>query len=566
MSAVIEGPALPFLALVWPLLLAALAALPVLRPRVLLLLPIAPLPGLAVALLAPHGVETRVPDLLFGVSLALDAPSAAMLGVTAGLWALAGLYALVYLKGSAKLATFTGFWCLTLAGNLGIFLARDVATFYVSFAAVSLAAYILVVHEGTERALRAARLYLALAVFGEAAILAGLIAGSAAAGSLDVAEVRAALATMRGGDLASAALLVGFGVKAGLVPLHVWLPLAHPAAPTPASAVLSGAIVKAGIFGAMLLVPLEALGSVLATLLVAAGLGGAFAAVLAGLAQANPKAILAYSTVSQMSLLLGALAASAVATGAPALGAAALYAAHHGLAKGALFLAVGVVAAASGRLRTASLVVVIALALSIAGLLPFGGALAKVALKAPLGGLAELLVTVSAATTALLLLHAARVLAAPAPHTPEDPRAAARLAAPFAALAIAAIVLPWLAFSDLAERPLAYALAPANLWAGTWPVLLAAAIALLAARVPPPLPAIPEGDLAGPLERAATRVVLVARARAQVRTKPLQSRGARRLGIALARTARLETLVVRFSASGIALLAVALGAALALVR
>lgn len=564
MSALIEGPILPFLALVWPLLLGALASLPGIRPRALLLLPVAPLPGLAVALLSPHGVETRVPDLLLGVSLTLDAPSAAMLGVTAALWALAGLYALVYLKGTAKPATFTGFWCLTLAGNLGVFLARDVATFYVSFAAVSLAAYILVVHEGTQRALRAGRLYLALAVLGEAAILAGLIAGSGAAASLDVADVRAALATMPGGDLASAGLIVGFGIKAGLVPLHVWLPLAHPAAPTPASAVLSGAIVKAGIFGTMLLVPLEALGSVLATLLVAAGLGGAFAAVLAGLAQANPKAILAYSTVSQMSLLLGALAASAAATGAPAFGAAGLYAAHHGLAKGALFLAVGVVAAASGWLRTASLVVVIALALSIAGLPPFGGALAKVALKAPLGGLAEFLVTISAATTALLLLHAARALAAQAPHTPDDPRAAFRLAAPFALLALGAVALPWLVFPDLAGRPLAYALVPANLWAGTWPVLLAGAVALLAARRPPPLPAIPEGDLAGPLERAAARLVQFAHARAQVRTKPLQILGARRIGISLARTARLETVVVRWSASGIALLATALVAALAL--
>ncbi|WP_043539477.1 complex I subunit 5 family protein [Salinarimonas rosea] len=565
----IEGPLLPFVALAWPLLLGALASLPAMRPRALVLLPLAPLPALLAAFLAPHGVETRAPDLLLGVVLALDPSSALLLGVVAALWMLAGVFALDYMRGTHKPTTFTGFWCLTLAGNLGVFLARDVATFYVCFAAVSLAAYILVVHEGDARALRAGRLYLALAVLGEAAILAGLTIGAAGAGSLDVAAVRAALGTMPYGDVASAGLLVGFGIKAGLVPLHVWLPLAHPAAPTPASAVLSGAIVKAGVFGVMLLVPFEALAPALWSLLVALGFAGAFLAVVAGLAQTNPKAILAYSTVSQMSLLLGALAASAAA-GAPALGNAALYAAHQGLAKGALFLSVGVVAATTGALRRATLGLVALVALSIAGLPPLGGALAKVALKAPLSGLVAFLVTVSAATTALLLLHAWRAVAAQPSGETTGAAARALRFCPFAALSLAALVLPWIGFAPFAGHSLGYATKPENLWAGAWPVLLAGAVALLATR--PRLrarlrgPTIPEGDLAQPLERAAAAIVAQVRRRSQVRSHGLRRDGRRLLDRAQARLAGLERPLVAWSASGIVLAALALATGLVLLQ
>ena len=328
---------------------------------------------------------------------------------------------------------------------------------------------------------------------------------------------------------------------------------------------LSGAIVKAGIFGVMLLVPLEALGTASWTLVVAAGFAGAFLAVVAGLAQANPKAILAYSTVSQMSLLVGALAASAAA-GAPALGNAALYAAHHGLAKGALFLSVGVVAATTGLLRRAALGLVALVALSVAGLPGLGGAFAKIALKAPLSGWPEFLVTISAATTALLLLHAWRVLAAQHSQAASPVQGTLRVG-PFAALAIAALVVPWIGFAAFAERPLGYALDPTNLWSGAWPVLLAGAIALLAARLPAGarVPSIPEGDLAGPLERGAAAAVAEARRRSRVRSRGLRLAGRRLLEGAQARLAGLETPLASWSTSGVVLVALALATGIAIV-
>jgi formate hydrogenlyase subunit 3/multisubunit Na+/H+ antiporter MnhD subunit len=144
---------------------------------------------------------------------------------------------------------------VTLAGTLGTFVAADIVTFYMSFSLMSLAAYALVVHDRTPVAWRAGRIYIVLAVFGETALLAAVIVAATAADSLAIANVQAGLPASPWRDWAVAGFVVGFGMKAGLVPLHVWLPLAHPQAPTPASAVLSGVIVKAGIIGLMRFVP-----------------------------------------------------------------------------------------------------------------------------------------------------------------------------------------------------------------------------------------------------------------------------------------------------------------------
>jgi multicomponent Na+:H+ antiporter subunit D len=247
------GPLLPLVALVWPLLLAALTVLPALRGRAVRLLPLAPAPALWLAATGT-GEVTTAPDLLLGVTLGLDDARRLLLGMAAALWLLAGLAAQP-MAGRPHTAVFAGFWCLTLTGNLGVFLALDVVTFYVAFAAVSLSAWFLVVHDRTEPALRAGRVYIVMAIAGEVFLLLGLLLGAAAAGGTDIAAVRLALGTSGAGPVAIALLVAGFGIKAGLVPLHVWLPLAHPAAPVPASAVLSGAIVKAGLFGLIVFLP-----------------------------------------------------------------------------------------------------------------------------------------------------------------------------------------------------------------------------------------------------------------------------------------------------------------------
>ena len=114
-------------------------------------------------------------------------------------------------------------------------MAADLASFYVYFALVSLAAYPLVIHDRKPASMWAGAVYIILAVIGETALLAGfLMAVEAAGGTTLIDKVRVSLAAPTADPLVQWLLIAGFGIKAGLVPLHVWLPVAHPAAPVPA--------------------------------------------------------------------------------------------------------------------------------------------------------------------------------------------------------------------------------------------------------------------------------------------------------------------------------------------
>lgn len=468
----LSGPVLPLAALVWPLLLGVLASVPAVRPHALRLLPLAPLPALWLALGGLEGM-TLAPDLLLGVALGVERPAAILLALTAGLWLAAAIHAQGSMAGTRNPAVFTGFWCLTFAGNLGVFLAQDVVTFYAAFAAVSLSAYFLVVHDRTLAALRAGRVYAVLAILGEVCLLIGFVIGAGSADGLMIADVRNALLTAPMGGVATALLIAGFGIKAGLMPLHVWLPLAHPAAPTAASAVLSGAIVKAGIIGLMLFLPV-ATGA--GPVLVLLGFFTAFAGALAGLRVRAPKAILAYSTISQMGLVVALVGAATQIDGAD-MSLAAYYAFHHGLAKGALFLLVAVVAASTGRWRAGGLVLAGLVALSVAGAPLTGGALVKAASKSGLEPLADFALTASAVTSTLVLgwflyrLAVARAKVAPTGRV-DHVRPGLLIAAPSLALAIAAFILPWWLWSDWSGLAADYPFRPGSIWSALWPVAL----------------------------------------------------------------------------------------------
>lgn len=488
----VTGPLLPLAALIWPLLIGALAAVPQIRAKSIRLLPLAPIPALGLAVvLAWRGVQepTRVSDLLLGVVLGAEAPAALLLGTTAILWFAAAIFAQRYMRGTSTPAVFSGFWCLTLTGNIGVFIAADVVTFYVSFAAVSLAAYFLVVHENTAAALRAGRIYAVLVILGEVCLLLGFVIGVAAADSFLIVDIRAALPGAPLSGLAMALLVAGFGVKAGLMPLHVWLPLAHPAAPTPASAVLSGAIVKAGIIGMMLFLPG---GATLGAVLVVMGFFTTFVAALLGLTQSNPKAILAYSTISQMGLMIALVGAALQGTGD--MTPVAFYAAHHGLAKGALFLSVGLVAAAAGRWRIGVVVGAALVALSVSGAPLSGGALAKAAAKPGVGDWAMPALTLSAVTTTLILMwFLLRLSRSALPERPAAP--AALLWVPTLALGLGALVLPWMLWSDWTDLSAGYPLRPASLWAAFWPVALGLGLAFALLWRGRHLPTLPQGDI-----------------------------------------------------------------------
>jgi hydrogenase-4 component B len=498
------GHALLLLALAVPLAIAAFVPL-VRNP--LRLLPWAAAPGLAAALFAPQNDRIELVWFVLGIGLELDGIGAAFLGFGSLLWLLAGAYACSYLNEHRHLRWFSMFWLLTLAGTLGTFIAADVVTFYLSFSVMSLAAYGLVIHDRTAAALRAGRVYIVLAILGETILVATFMLAATDADSLAFVDVRASMVESPWTASIVAGLAIGFGIKAGLVPLHVWLPLAHPEAPTPASAVLSGVIVKAGIMGLIRLLPMDTAMPAWSDVLIVAGLVTAYYGVAVGLLQTDAKAILAYSTLSQMGLVVTVLGAG---LGEPnierALSGATFYAMHEGLAKGALFLSIGIVGTADARTRRAVLIATAMMALAIAGLPLSGGALAKYAVKETLGeGIPAVLVALSAAGTTLLMLRFLQVLV----RTKVEPRRTPSwgLIVPWAGVVAAAAVVPWTIYGGLSgQSPLA-TVTSSGLWAALWPMLMALPIAaIVALRWQHALPTLPQGDIIVFAESALRRI------------------------------------------------------------
>jgi len=250
---------------------------------------------------------------------------------------------------------FYFFFLLTLAGTLGVSLAGDLLTLLVFFELVSLAAYPLVVHKKTGPAYEAGSLYLYMAVAGGLSLVAGL-----ALLFLDRGSVSLLLETDPAGSglytyLGVFLMVIGFGVKAGMVPLHIWLPRAHPVAPTPASALLSGIMIKTGIFGIIRVInmafspgaegliwgELEVTGLIIIFLGVATMLLGVFMALI----QENMKKMLACHSVSQIGYILMGIGAAAYlgSLGAVGLSGAIYHTVNHALFKAALFMVAGAV-------------------------------------------------------------------------------------------------------------------------------------------------------------------------------------------------------------------------------
>ena len=479
------------------------------RERVPLLLALAPVPALAAALLAPAGATLVLPEPPFRMRLALDVPGAMLLGVAAFLWIVAGRYASAYLRGDPNAGRFAEWWLLTLTGNLGVFIAADLVTFYLTYSVVSLAAYGLIVHDGTPGSRRAGITYVALAVLGEAFLLMAFVFMAAATpdGILSIRDAVAALPASPWRETALALLILGFGLKIGLVPLHVWMPLAYTAAPIPGAAVLSGAAVKAGVIGFIRFLPLGVAMPQWGETLAAAGIFSAFYGVLVGITQENPKTVLAYSSVSQMGLLAAALGMGLATGDASAALGVSFSATYHILVKGGLFLAIGVAATAGPRLWPV-LIPAAVLALGFGGLPLTGGALAKLAVKAQLGeGVVGTLATLSAAGSTLLMLHFLRRLIQTAPQGSEAvPRGG--FGWPWLIMAFAAVAVPWGLYSTAGGGPVLEAFALATLWAALWPVLIGIVLAAGLWRWEHRLPLVPEGDVVVVGEAAMRATVL----------------------------------------------------------
>jgi hydrogenase-4 component B len=296
------------------------------------------------------------------IGFGIDRLSAWFLLVLAFLGVPIAAYSLAYL-GHGVLARRSPFVAVGFSVLLGavemVFAADGVVGFLFAWELMALATAALVAteHEAREPR-RAAFLYLAMSHVGTGCILAGFLLLSAAAGSLDFAHVLAA-APLSGARRHGVFLLflAGFGVKAGVIPLHVWLPEAHPAAPSNVSAVMSAVMIKTGIYGLFRVCafglgpPAPAWGVLV---LLAGGLS-AVLGVLHALMQHDLKRLLAYHSIENVGIILLGLGAGmvALASGRAELAAVGIVASlyhvlNHAVFKGLLFLGAGGVVVATG--------------------------------------------------------------------------------------------------------------------------------------------------------------------------------------------------------------------------
>lgn len=466
-------------------------------------------PALVVGIYSPLSQEVSYPWLLLGTRFGVDEADAIFLLFTAVVWLLASGFAFGWIRRQSGRERFFALFLLTMSGNLGTLVAQDMPSFYALFALMSFAAYGLIAHELTRRARHAANVYIVLVVIGEGALALTLILAAGAIGANDFMAVRTGLEALPLRHLIIALAFLGFGIKAGVLILHVWLPLAHPVAPAPASAVLSGTIIVTGLVGWLRFLPVGAWALPgWGGMCIGLGLAAAFYGAIIGIDQRDPKVVLAYSSISQMGIMTVGIGMILLE---PALSetlsvAIAFFALHHGLAKSALFLGAGLGKTGMDAARRRWLVIGLALpSLALAGAPFTSGMIAKSALVASeailperWASLTQFLLPLTSVATALLMARFL-VLVNRSPGNAERQPGRGPWLIWCASLVLVLLLPLWL-------TPAAgFAWSVPILIDSLWPLGLALVVALVAIRAwrnagRPSIPEIPTGDVLLPME------------------------------------------------------------------
>lgn len=269
--------------------------------------------------------------------------------VAAFMWMMTLLFSGEYLSHEEHLGRYYFFQLVTLSATLGVFLSADLFTTFIFFEVMSFTSYVWVVQEETKGAIKAAETYLAVAVIGGMVLLMGLFLLYNTLGTLEMSKLLPAAAACEKKDLLFAAgccTLVGFGAKAGAFPLHIWLPKAHPVAPAPASALLSGILTKAGIFGVLAVSCNVFLWNERWGLLIfSIGLLTMFGGALLAVCSVDLKRTLACSSMSQIGFILIGIGMQGILgeENALAVRGTLLHMVNHSLIKLVLFMIAGVV-------------------------------------------------------------------------------------------------------------------------------------------------------------------------------------------------------------------------------
>jgi multicomponent Na+:H+ antiporter subunit D len=283
-----------------------------------------------------------------GINLVLDGVSAFMLVTITLISFMATLYSVQYMDRFTSKARFYSLFLLMVAGMNGVALTGDLFNLYVFLEIASIASYALVAFGCEHEELEASFKYLVLGSVGSSLVLFGIAIMYSLTGSLNMAQVSMQLGNgFKAIHFFAIALFIGgFGLKAALIPFHAWLPDAHPSAPAPISAMLSGVLIKTVGVYAMARVMLNVVGltPVISTILLVLGTVSMVVGVLLCMGQDDIKRFLAYSSISQVGyIVLGIGLGTRLG-----IAAALFHLINHAVFKSLLFLNSGAVEYATG--------------------------------------------------------------------------------------------------------------------------------------------------------------------------------------------------------------------------
>lgn len=323
---------------------------------------------------------------VIGIVMVLDGLSRLFLALVAVVTGAVTIYGLGYLDRERATPYYHALFLLVVAGMNGVVLAGDLFNLFVFTEIAGIASYALVAWGTRAEELEASFKYLVLGSVASTAILIAIALLYSATGALNMADVSAAVAAgavpAKPLALVTALFLAGFGLKAAMMPFHAWLPDAHPSAPAPISAMLSGLLIKTlGIYAMVrVLFLVTGVGPAVSGVLLGLGCLSMLGGVLLALGQDDLKRLLAYHSISQMGFVFVGLG-----TGT-ALGVMAglFHAVNHALFKSALFLSSGSLERIAGtrklsemgglaRRAPATSTATVGAALSISGIPPFNG-------------------------------------------------------------------------------------------------------------------------------------------------------------------------------------------------
>lgn len=292
-------------------------------------------------------LSVTVPELCgFGLHFILDGFRGVFALLATFMWAMVTLLSAQYFQGKEKVGRFYLFLLWTLGATLGVFLSADLMTTFLFFEIMSFTSYVWVTQEETAEAISAAKTYLAIAVMGGLTMLMGIFMLFCRYQTLEIQ----ALLEIEPNDpytwIAGLCILFGFAAKAGAFPVHIWLPKAHPVAPAPASALLSGILTKTGIYGVLILsCRLFHNNRDWGLLILVLGVITMFLGALLAVFSIDLKRTLACSSMSQIGFILVGIGMQNLLgkENQLALNGAMLHMMNHSLIKLVLFMAAGVI-------------------------------------------------------------------------------------------------------------------------------------------------------------------------------------------------------------------------------